>query len=107
MRAMKAAPTTFLAIALVLAMALLHRASAAPPAANGLAFPSNYPTAFARLGVGIGKEDPAIHTAYANEAAAAIKLTEQLPYPNGSVILMEFANSIRSAMLGCVERHSL
>ena len=80
----------------ILSTALLGTAApdANPPSAGAMSFPADY-KAFENLGVGIGAQDPAIHTAFANDIAAGVKRTEQLPYPNGAVIVMEFANSIR------------
>jgi ketosteroid isomerase-like protein len=58
-------------------------------------FPADYDTTYTQLGSSLGDEEPVLHTAYANAVAAAVTNLEELPYPDGSVILMEFARSVR------------
>lgn len=67
--------------------------SAAQP--DRVGFPSNYRAAFKLLGVGGGDKDALVHTAFANEAAATVFAGSRLPFPNGSVIAMEFANALK------------
>lgn len=70
-------------------------AGAAGTGADRVGFPRGYAAAFRLLGVGTGNSSPEIMTAYANPLAASITRDEQLPFPNGSIIVMEFANASR------------
>jgi ketosteroid isomerase-like protein len=54
-------------------------------------FPKDYQIAFKLLAVTARDDGSEIMTTYANEIAASVTHTGQLPYPNGSVIVMEFA----------------
>jgi ketosteroid isomerase-like protein len=68
---------------------------AAAMANDRVGFPKDYQSGFRLLGVGTGANSPEIMTTYANSIAASITREDQLPYPNGSIILMEFANASR------------
>ena len=82
----------------VLAAALLaHVASSDPPAADRVGFPKNYQTQFKVLGVRVRDEAPEVLTAYGNTRAASVSSRTQLPFPEGSVILMEFSYALRDA----------
>lgn len=63
-------------------------------AASGKTFPANY-RGLEKLGTNIGKGEPAIHTVYANDHAAVTLGEGQPPFPAGSLLIMEFANSVR------------
>ncbi len=69
-------------------------AAASATAPDRVGFPSNYRTAFQLLGSGGGDKGALVHTAFANESAAAVFAGSPLPFPNGSVIAMEFANPL-------------
>jgi ketosteroid isomerase-like protein len=58
-------------------------------------FPADYRRAFKLLGAGGGEKDALVHTAFANEAAAGVFEGSPLPFPNGAVIAMEFANPLK------------
>jgi ketosteroid isomerase-like protein len=83
----------------------IHRdfasATAMPPAASPgaaadrVGFPRDYTTVFRLLGVGTGNSSPEIMTTYANRLAASVTREDQLPFPNGSIIAMEFATASR------------
>ena len=64
-------------------------------AADRVGFPRDYANVFRLLGVGTGASSPEIMTTYANRLAASITREDQLPYPTGSVIVMEFATASR------------
>jgi len=54
-------------------------------------FPRDYPTRFRVLGRTLNDPNHGLTTVYANDLAAAAAAGEHANYPNGSVILMEFA----------------
>ena len=68
-------------------------ATAVPPATDRVGFPTNYQSKFRLLSVAARDKEPAIMTVYGNDLAASVTRTDQLPYPNGSIIVMEFANT--------------
>lgn len=57
--------------------------------------PPEYTTRFRALGGTLHDEQHGLTTVYANELAAAVTRTEAAHYPDGSVILMEFAEPRR------------
>jgi hypothetical protein len=63
-------------------------------AAGAAGLPANY-RALKLLGVQVARAEPSIHTVYANEHAAATFATGRPPFPDGSIIVMEFANAVR------------
>jgi ketosteroid isomerase-like protein len=72
---------------------------AMPPAASTqsdrVGFPVDYRTAFKLLAVNARPDGSEIMTTYVNPLAAAVEETGQLPYPHGSVFVMEFAAPFR------------
>lgn len=73
-------------------------ANAAQPVAQGMnsnGFPANYRLDFSPLGVAFNERSSEITATYANATAASIDRAAQLPYPAGTVFLMEFASSRR------------
>jgi hypothetical protein len=82
----------------VLAATLLaHVATSEPPAPDRVGFPKDYRTQYKVLGVKLRDEAPEVLTAYGNEQAASVASRAQLPFPEGSVILMEFSYALRDA----------
>ncbi|HEV7606911.1 MAG TPA: SgcJ/EcaC family oxidoreductase [Steroidobacteraceae bacterium] len=81
----------------------IHRdiGSANPPLAGAtstpdrVGFPRDYRTVLKLLSVAEKQNEPSITTAYGNDLAASITSSSQLPYPNGTVIAMEFAHGVR------------
>ena len=63
------------------------------PRMDRVGFPNDYRTMFKVLGVPArANTDPlVVMTAYGNDLANSVTNTPRLPYPNGSIILMEFA----------------
>jgi hypothetical protein len=66
------------------------------PRADRVGFPNDYRTNFKALGVP-ARTDPSpayVMTAYGNDLAASVTNVAQSPYPNGSIIVMEFAKTL-------------
>ena len=82
----------------------IHRDMANPgtppsPRADRVGFPKDYRTTFKILG-GSARTNISpslVMTAYGNDLAASVTSVAQLPYPNGSIILMEFAEALRDS----------
>lgn len=99
------------AMCVVAAMLLGHAASSAPPTEksdNGslaaaaptddrVGFPKDYRTRFKVLGVIVKEQGLRVSTVYGNEQAAAVTSREKLPYPDGSIILVEFGYALKDA----------
>jgi hypothetical protein len=62
-------------------------------------FPKDYRATFKVLGVPARTNlaPSVVMTAYGNDRAASVTNAAQLPYPNGSVIVMEFAEALQDA----------
>lgn len=71
--------------------------AAAAPSADRVGFPKDYRARFKVLGVIVNEQELRVSTVYGNELAAAVTSREQLPYPEGSIILMEFTDALRDA----------
>jgi uncharacterized protein (TIGR02246 family) len=69
-------------------------AGSATPRKAAASLPADY-RALKLLGVQVAGAEPSVHTAYANEIAAATFATGRPPFPDGSIIVMEFANAVR------------
>lgn len=87
------------ALAGVIGLAVLALAAEAPKptAAERVKFPADYQTTFHVTRTANKIEKTLLGTIYANDVAAAVEKTEQLPYPIGSVIVMEWAEPQRAA----------
>jgi uncharacterized protein (TIGR02246 family) len=72
-----------------------HPAAAGAPAADRVGFPASYRSAFKLLGVSDGADGSPIRSAFGNDLAASAISAGQLPLPNGSIIVMEFAKSLQ------------
>jgi hypothetical protein len=72
-----------------------HAASA--PTTDRVGFPKDYQTRFKVLGVIVNEQALRVSTVYGNEQAATVTSREQLPYPEGSIILVEFSDALRDA----------
>jgi ketosteroid isomerase-like protein len=77
-----------------------HSTGSPPTAANapsvgGREFPRDYALHFRKLGGTLDDENHGLTTVYANAIAASTADTEASSYPDGSVILMEFAEAQR------------
>nr|WP_298722950.1 cytochrome P460 family protein [uncultured Steroidobacter sp.] len=62
-----------------------------------MGFPKDYPTRFKVLGVIVNEKELRVSTVYGNEQAAIVTSRDKLPYPQGSIILMEFSDALRDA----------
>lgn len=89
------------AMGLIGAVLLLGHAafseSPAPPPADRVGFPKDYRTRFKVLGVIVKEKELRVSTVYGNELAAAVTGRDQLPFPEGSIIVMEFSAALRDA----------
>jgi hypothetical protein len=72
-------------------------ADAPAPATDRVGFPKDYATTFAVLRTVQKKEESKVVTVYGNPAAATITNAAQLPYPYGSIIVMETAGARKDA----------
>src|SRR5262245_33804087 len=69
------------------------------PKADRVTFPKDYQTTFKVLGFP-WRTNPSpalVMTAYGNDLAASVTNAAHLPYPNGSIILMEFAEALKDS----------
>ena len=69
----------------------------ADPAQDRIGFPAGYQTKFQSIRVANKTGKTLLGTIYANEKAASIQDTADLPYPNGSMIVMEWAQPLKDA----------
>jgi hypothetical protein len=98
MRAMKAHTFTFMALCW---MSMLVPADTARPgekvhdAAQAGALPANYSTSLRRVGDTLFDEKVGVTTVFVNELAGSVKGFSQERYPEGSLIVMEFAQPQR------------
>ena len=69
------------------------------PKVDRVGFPKDYRTEFKVLGVPMrtNASPEMVLTAYGNALAASVTNAAQLPYPNGAIIVMEFARVLRDA----------
>lgn len=72
-----------------------HATSA--PIADRVGFPRDYLSRFKVLGVIVNEKELKVNTVYGNEQAATVTSREQLPFPEGSIIVMEFSDALRDA----------
>lgn len=84
-------------LGIIAASLLAHMAWSGPPVADRVGFPQDYRTRYKVLSVRVRDTAPEILTAYGNEQAASVASRSQLPFPEGSVILMEFSYALRDA----------
>lgn len=68
-----------------------------PMDAGRVPFPKDYATAFAEIRASNKTAQTLLGTIYANTSAAAVRETGALPYPDGSVIVMEWAQPVKGA----------
>lgn len=86
------------ALCCVVAAALLGQtASSQPPATDRVGFPKDYRTRYKLLSVRVRDQAPEILTAYGNEQAASVSSRAGLPFPEGSILLMEFSYAVRDS----------
>ncbi len=68
---------------------------ASPGAVDRVGFPADYATTMRRVSDTLYDEKSGLTTAFANELAVSITGNSQQHYPDGAVILMEFAQPVR------------
>jgi ketosteroid isomerase-like protein len=78
---------------------IINSELAQAPKVDRVGFPKDYRTTFEVLGVPARTNtSPAlVMTAYGNDLAVSVTNAAQLPYPNGSMILMEFAEALQDS----------
>lgn len=81
----------------VIGAVLLGSLAASAPGTDRVGFPKDYQTRFKVLGVIVNEKALRVSTVYGNEQAATVTSREQLPFPEGSIILMEFRDALRDA----------
>ncbi len=76
------------------------------PAEDRVGFPKNYARTFEVLRTVTREEGKKVVTVYGNAQAASVTNRAQLPYPNGSVFVMETASTITNTAGKLVEAAS-
>jgi hypothetical protein len=71
--------------------------AASAPTADRIGFPKDYRTRFKVLAVIVKEQELRVNTVYGNEPAATVTSREKLPFPEGSIILVEFSDALRDA----------
>src|SRR5262245_57408855 len=90
------------------AVLLWQAASSQSPAADGaradsapsidrVGFPKDYRSRLKVLDVVVRDKAPEVLTVYGNEQAASVHSRAQLPFPDGSIIVMEFSYALRDS----------
>jgi ketosteroid isomerase-like protein len=69
--------------------------SATAPRTEDGAFPAQYAATFETLGAALADKNALVTTTYANSLAASVRNIGQIPYPDGAVIVMEYALSLK------------
>lgn len=90
------------AMCVIGALLLGHAASSNPPAAaapitDRVGFPKDYQTRFKVLGVIVKEQEQKVSTVYGNDLAATVTSRDKLPFPEGSIILVEFSSALKDA----------
>ena len=60
-------------------------------------FPENYSTKLTLLSSTVRDQEPAVISVYGNVVATSVTSEQALPYPDGAVIVMEWANALKDA----------
>ncbi|PYV40059.1 MAG: hypothetical protein DMG06_21390 [Acidobacteria bacterium] len=82
----------------LLAVVLLAQARNAPaPNGQRVAFPEGYQKKYQVLRMVDKPDKKQLVTVYGNDAAASIKSTGQLPYPYGSILVMETSSALKGS----------
>ena len=82
----------------VLALSALAGETNSPaPAEDRVGFPKDYARTFEVLRTVSREEGKKVVTVYGNAPAASVTNRAQLPYPNGSVLVMETASTLKDA----------
>ena len=84
-------------LGLLLADAETEKTSASAPAIDRIGFPNGYQEKFQVLRIVNKKEEQKVVTVFGNGLAASVTNAAQLPYPYGSVIVMETASVLKDA----------
>jgi hypothetical protein len=92
-------PHISILLGMTLVSALLAAEAAKEPTRveDRVPFPKNYQTGFQEIRASNKTGQTLLGTIYASTPAAAVKDLSQLPYPNGSVLVMEWAQPVKGA----------
>ena len=71
--------------------------AATAPTADRVGFPKDYRARFKVLGVIVKEQELRVNTVYGNEQAASVTSRDKLPYPEGSIIIVEFTEALKDA----------
>jgi hypothetical protein len=83
---------------IVVCLGVLHAEDApTAPATDRVGFPKDYAARFAVLRTVPRDEGVKLVTVYGNREAASVTNKSQLPYPNGSILVMETASTRKTA----------
>ncbi len=91
---MKIIMLTLVLFTLGAAAALAAETNSPAPKADRVGFPKDYARSFVVLRTIPRDEGKKLVTVYGNAAAASVTNVAQLPYPNGSVLVMETAGTV-------------
>lgn len=86
-----------LAASMVLALTAAETETAPAPATDRVSFPKGYQEKYQVLRVVNRKEEQKVVTVYGNNRAASVTNATQLPYPDGSILVMETASAAKDA----------
>jgi hypothetical protein len=84
-------------VVLVLVSSLLAAEAVKGSADQRVPFPKDYATAFEQIRASNKPAQTLLGTIYANPAAASVRDLKSLPYPNESVVVMEWAQPVKSS----------
>lgn len=74
-----------------------EKSASSAPWQDRVGFPRDYRKSFKVLSVKVRDEAPRVLTRYGNDLAASVERPAQLPYPEGSILVMEFADALEDA----------
>jgi Cytochrome P460 len=86
----------FLALTLIKLMQPLFSEGGAAPSKDRVGFPVGYQQNYTVLRTFVKEKQQQMVTVYGNQLAASVKETRQLPYPFGSILVMETASFLNS-----------
>jgi len=86
----------FLALTVMKLMQPLFSDNNAAPTTDRVGFPLGYQQTYTVLRSFVKEKQQQVVTVYGNQLAASVKETRQLPYPFGSILVMETAGFLNS-----------
>jgi len=88
-------PTSLIIVALLALGAAAQKPAEPAPATDRVGFPADYRDTFTVLRRENRAKKQQVVTSYGNAKAASVERKEQLPYPYGSVFVLEMAEAVR------------